>query len=181
MGHVFIYAFVLVVMGGLAGCELIDRLPPLFGSRAEEPGVLLSPPVSAVIEADPGLWWPFQYAGLLGLVGGLASWFLMDKRTGLGLLILGGLIALVPVGVSIVAEKLALPMAIGAGVGGLGLVLWAVASWRERHRIGGLARERGIFVESEARRMERLIEPEHARKMMEHVGDRDFDPEYEVK
>ncbi len=154
----------------LVGCSAFR---PLFSPRATPEEAI---DVVATAMGSSNLWWPIMFAGFLALMAGIIN--LVFLRGGAKLLVIGVLLALTPPITELVLASIMPWVSVVVGLLGLGLLAIVVGRWFGQKDISKRIALREEFIRNAE---PTSLDNTEVAKVLKHVGDRNFNPEYKVK
>jgi len=165
---------VITGIGAIAFCLMgCSALRPIFTPKATATDAM---GIVATAVESTNLWWPIMFAGFLALLAGIVN--LVFLRGGVKLLAIGVLLALTPPVAELVITSIMPWISIVVGLLGLALLGIVLGRWFGRKDITKRLELRGNFIRN-AGPVE--LDNKDVAKVLTHVGDVDFNPEYKVK
>jgi len=165
---------VITGIGATACCLMgCSALRPIFSPKATTKEAM---DIVATAVDSTNLWWPIMFAGFLALLAGIVN--LVFLRGGAKLLIIGVLLALTPPVAEMILASIVPWVSIVVGLLGLALLGIVLGRWFGRKDITKRLELRGNFIRN-AGPIE--LDNVDVAKVLKHVGDKDFNPEYKVK
>ena len=161
--------FLLLAPLLLAGCSQANSLRTTSSDLASQPAEGL-----VNIAHQSGSMWPITAASALFLLAAIPAFFILDKKQFISLLIIGILLAIVPVVLLKVMDHLVIPAAVLLGITGLAATVFFIGRLWDRWVI----RKRG---KAEALRLTdpstpKKVDDHHAAEIVSSLTDKKFKP-----